>query len=330
MRRPESNIANPGSTLIKRLSRCCRAAVWAALCWQPAHLAAALASERPAYRLDQLAAQLGDAPQALRADLARIVLSEMAAGYAAEAAHARREIQRGHTDRDLRRWAGAVEGLARELAARAQAVTDSTPIRATLNRDNSVTLLVDGQPVAVSGPRIDDQAGLEWRVMERFCDLHPCDTLITQFADTAPPAPAAEPALHWSFGGETGPLCSSRDGLEFRFHTSDDLRRKREACSRVVGELQTLIAELQRYKANGPRLDWDALAIHTLPARDRQRVELSKAGDSIQVYLPALAAAPDLLTLLRPWLVAKVNGLPPPQVVIDAETLLPPLGFLGQ
>ena len=50
----------------------------------------------------------------------------------------------------------------------------------------------------------------------------------------------------------------------------------------------------------------------------------------MQAYLPALAAAPELLTLLRPWLVAKVNGLAPPQVIIDAETLLPPLGFLGQ
>jgi hypothetical protein len=254
----------------------------------------------------------------------------MAAAYAAEATHARREIQRGSADPDLRRWAAAVDGVARELAALAETVTDSTSIRATLNRDNSVTLLVDGRPVEVNGPRIDDQAGLERRVIERFCNLHPCDTFIARPPDKEPPALAAGTAPHWSFGGATGPLCSTSDGLEFRFRNSDDLRRKREACSRVVGELQRLIAEIQHYKANGPLLDWDALAIHTLPAGDQQRVELSKVGDSIQAHLPALAAAPDLLTLLRPWLVAKVNGLAPPQVVIDAETLLPPLGFLGQ
>jgi hypothetical protein len=332
MRRSESKVVSPDPTIVKRLAGYFRVAVWVVLCWQPAHLCAApaaLARERPTYRLDQLAVQLGDSPQALRADLARIVLSEMAAGYAAEAAHARREIQHGSTDRDLRRWAAAVEGLAHELAASAETVTDTTPVRATLDRDNSVTLLVDGQPVTVTGPRIDNQADLEWRIMQRFCDLHPCDTLIEQFAETAPPAPAAKHAPHWSFGAQTGPRCTS-DGLEFRFRNTDDLRRKREACSRVVGELYTLIAEIQRYKANGPLLDWNALAIHTLPARDRQQVELSKGGDSIQAYLPALAAEPDLLTLVRPWLVAKVNGLAPPQIVIDAETLLPPLGFLGQ
>lgn len=308
-------------------------AVWVVLCWLPPYptaVRAAATGEPPGYRLEQLAAQLGEAPQALRADLARIVLSEMAAAYAAEATHARREIQRGSADPDLRRWAAAVDGVARELAALAETVTDSTSIRATLNRDNSVTLLVDGRPVEVNGPRIDDQAGLERRVIERFCNLHPCDTFIARPPDKEPPALAAGTAPHWSFGGATGPLCSTSDGLEFRFRNSDDLRRKREACSRVVGELQRLIAEIQHYKANGPLLDWDALAIHTLPAGDQQRVELSKAGDSIQAHLPALAAAPDLLTLLRPWLVAKVNGLAPPQVVIDAETLLPPLGFLGQ
>ncbi len=333
MRRAESEVAGPGSTIIKRLAGHLRVAVLVVLCWQSHQLTAApaaLARERPAYRLDQLAAQLSDAPQALRVDLARIVLSEMAAGYAAEAARARRELQHGSSDRDLRRWAAAVEGLARDLATSAETVTDSTPIRATLNPDNSVTLLMDGQPFAVNGPRLDDQAGLEWRIMERFCDLHPCAALIEQFAETIPPEPAAGPAPHWSFGSESGPLCSSDDGLEFRFRNSDDLRRKREACRRVVGELQTLVAEIQRYKSNGPLPDWDALTIHTLPAGDLQRVELSNAGDSIQAYLPALAAAPDLLTLLRPWLVAKVNGLAPPRVVIDAETLLPPLGFLGQ
>jgi hypothetical protein len=307
--------------------------VWVALCWlplQPTAVGSAPPGEPSGYRLEQLATQLGAAPEALRADLARIVLSELAAANAAEAAHARREIQRGDAAPDLRRWAAAVDGLARELAALAETVTDSTPIRATLNRDNTVTLLVDSRPVEVNSPRIDDQGGLERRVIERFCGLHPCDHFIAPLPDKEPPAPAAGTAPHWSFGGETGPLCSSNDGLEFRFRNTDDLRRKREACSRVVGELQTLIAEIQRYKANGPTLDWDALAIHTLPAGDQQRVELSKAGDSIQAYLPALAAAPDLLTLLRPWLVAKVNGLAPPQVVIDAETLLPALGFLGQ
>jgi hypothetical protein len=325
-------VASTSSTIITRLAKCCRADVWVLLCCLSPHIAAApttLAGERPAYRLDRLAAQLDDAPQVLRADLARIVLSEMAAAYAAEAARARLEIRRGSADPDLRRWAAAVDGLAREMAARAQSVTDSMPIRATLNRNNSVTLLVDGQPVPVSGPRVDDQADLEWRVIERLCSLHACDSFIGRLPDKELPAPAAGNAPHWSFGGETGPLCSG-EGLEFRFRNTDDLRRKREACSRVVGELYTLIAEIQQYQAGGAALEWDALAIRTLPAGDRQRIELSKAGDSIQAYLPTLAATPDLLTLVRPWLVAKVNGLAPPQVLIDAEALLPPLGFLGQ
>jgi hypothetical protein len=284
----------------------------------------------PGYRLEQLAAQLGDAPQELRADLARVVLSEMAAIYAAEAQQARRDARPRDADPDLRRWSAAVERLAQDLAALGDSVTDSTPIQATVNRDNSVMLLLDGRPVEIDGPRIDDQAGLERRVMERFCSLHPCDSLLSETLAREPIALAPETMPHWSFGGETGPVCSTGDGLELHFRSSDDLRRKREACTRVVTELNTLVAEIQRYPGVGAQLDWDALTIDALPGADRHRVVLSTAGDYFQAYLPALAATPDLMALVRPWLMAKVNGLEPQQVVIDAETLLPALGFLGQ
>lgn len=322
------------STVNAGLRRFRYALLAVALCWlhyPPGASAAAVPGwPAPGYRLEQLAGQLIDEPQALRADLARVVVSEMVAAYAAEAEYGRREAQQGRGEPDLRRWSAAVERLARELAALGETITDTTPIQTTVNRDNSLTLLVDGHPVEVNAPRIDDQAGLERRVIERFCSLYPCDTFIAEPMVREPPALAAGAMPHWSFGAQTGPVCSTGDGLEFRFRNSDDLRRKREACSRVVAELNTLIAEIRRYQVSGPGLDWDALAIHTLPAGDQQRVELNRTGDYFQAYLPALSAAPDLVALLRPWLVAKANGLEPQRVVIDAETLLAPLGFLGQ
>lgn len=327
-------MSEASSTVAGRLPGYWRGLVFIALCWLHGHPAAARAAEPgepgPGYRLEQLAAQLSDAPLELRADLARVVLSEMAAAYSAEAQRARREASRGDADPDLRRWSAAVERLARELAGRAQAVTDTTPVSATVNRDNSLTLLVDGRPVEVNGPRIDEQADLERRVIERFCKLYPCDAYIAQPQAQELALPDPGPLPHWSFGAQAGPVCSTADGLKFHFATNDDLQRKREACKRVVAELHALIAEIRNYRAGGPGLDWDALAIWTLPAADRHRVTLNKVGDSIQAYLPALAAAPDLLALLRPWLIANVNGLEPPLMVIDADTLLPAVGFLGQ
>lgn len=283
-----------------------------------------------ALRLDQLAAQLETEPAGLRAELARIVLNEMAAAYAAEAARARGDMRRSNAAADLRRWAAAVDGLAGELAALAGTVTEVTPVQATVNRDGSVTLLVDGRPVEVNGPRIADQAALERRIIEQFCSLYSCDSGGTRNAPAQSVTVPAGRTPHWSFGADAGPLCSTDDGLQFRFHNTDDLRRKREACSRVVAELERLIAAIQEYQAAGGIPDWEALSIHSLPGGDLQRVGLGVAGDFVEAYLPALAAAPDLLDLLRPWLITRVNALEPQPLVIDAETLLPPTGFLGQ
>ena len=97
----------------------------------------------------------------------------------------------------------------------------------------------------------------------------------------------------------------------------------------MVAELDRLISEIRQHQATGRITDWDALAIRTLPGGDLQRVELNAAGDYVETYLPVLAAAPDLLALLRPWLIGKVNALDPQPLLIDAESLLPPTGFLG-
>ncbi len=303
------------------------------LCCLPSSPVAALepgvANPTPGYGLDQLALGLGDAPQAVRAELAHAALDELAAAYAAEAKRARRE-RRHAKNPDLLRWAVAVENLAAELATLAGSVTGATPVRVSLGPDNSVNLVVDGTPVEVNGPRPQDQAALERRVIERFCRLNDCERWISAPAPLQPPPLSVEATTRWSFSETTGPVCSSYGGLEFRFDNATDLSRKREACARVVAELNILATEIARHKERGLRVDWDALALHTLPGGDRQRVALNRDGDAFQAYLPGLAAAPKLVDLLKPWLIARVNGLQHQLVVDDAETLLPAVGFLGQ
>ena len=222
-----------------------------------------------------------------------------------------------------------MEDLARELAALAGALHDMTPVRVGLAPDNSVNLVVGNTPVELSGPRPQDQAALERRVIEHFCALNDCQRWIEAPPPRAgPPGAAATPS--WSFSEAAGPVCSSDDGLEFHFDTAKDLRRKREACARVITELRTLAAEIQRHKQRGLFVDWDALALHRLPGGDQHRVQLNRDGDAFQAYLPSLAAAPHLLVQLRPWLMARVNGLQQRLVIDNAEALLPPVGFFGQ
>jgi hypothetical protein len=276
--------------------------------------------------INRLAATLVDSPEAMRADFAVAAIAEMVVDYNEEAARARREA-RGHAkDRDLGRWAVAVDAYAAELTAIANSVTPATPVRVTVGAGNSISLDIDGKPVLVSSPRVREQSAFEQRVLDRFCNLYPCDDLIAEYH---PPQPAVTPTdteTYWSFSQQAGPACSTGDGLEFQFQDMTDIGRKREACGLIVKELNALAAALVWNLSNGNRIDWNRLAIHELPGEEEQQVELAGDGSSIRLSLPALAATTRLFELVRPWLAAKVGGQPSYRlVVINADSLMAPL-----
>ena len=63
----------------------------------------------PAYRLNDLAVAIADKHVALRVDLARIALSELATIYDEEASRARRDVQQKNNKPGLWRWSRAVQ-----------------------------------------------------------------------------------------------------------------------------------------------------------------------------------------------------------------------------
>jgi len=283
----------------------------------------------PVYRLNSLAANLADGPAPLLADLARVALEEMVTAYDEEATRARRDRRHRAQRGELWRWATAVEKLAADYAALAQTILPDTPIEISIGPDNGLYLIVDGRPVAVSSPRLREQAAFEQRIIARFCELDLCDDLLDEPAASSPPAYV--PALgadttRWSFSQQAGPVCGTDDGLEFQFLNMENLGPKREACTRVVGELNTLAAAIALQVAGGIRVDWNALAIGRGAQAEEQTVILNGEGDFLRLALPALAERGALLAIVRPWLAAKVSGQRYPLVVLNAGQLLAPPG----
>jgi hypothetical protein len=276
--------------------------------------------------IHRLAAALIDAPEAMRADFAVAAIAEMVADYNEEADRARREARSHAKDRDLGRWAVAVDAYAAELTAIANNVTPATPVRVAVGADNGISLDIDGKPVLVSSPRVSEQSAFERRVLDRFCNLYPCDDLSAEYRPPQPVAATTDTETYWSFSQQAGPACSTGDGLEFQFQDMTDLGQKRAACERIVTELNTLAAALAWNLSNGTRIDWNRLAIHALPGEEEHQVELAGDGSTIRLPLPALAATTKLFELVRPWLAAKVGGQPSYRlVVINADSLMAPL-----
>lgn len=276
----------------------------------------------PASGLNRLAMRIADEPAPLRSDLARIALTELAAVYADEAARARQDMRRRAQLRELSTWVAAVEALATEYATLADSLTPGTPVQIIIGTGNNLHLIVDGRPVTVNNPRMREQAAFAQRIITHFCALNRCEDLLDDPEITAPTPMVSGSAIpQWEFSQDTGPVCSTADGLEFQFMNADNLRQKREVCARIVGELDMLAAALTRDIASGHRVDWSRLAIHPVPDGYEQ-VTLNGEGDYLRLPLPALAARTELFSLLRPWLAAKVKDTPYTFVVLHAERRL--------
>ncbi len=281
----------------------------------------------PTTRLNALAMAVADEHVMLRVDLARIALSELAAIYDEEAERARRDMRHKAKKPGLWRWSAAVKDLAADYATLAESITMTTPIKVSIGAGNSLYLAIDGRMVAVSSPRMNDQAAFEQRVIEQFCNLNRCEDLLDN-PDIAVAAPAPERSGHtrWSFSQGAGPVCETADGLQFQFRNMDNLGRKRDVCARAAGELNALASAIARDMAAGVRIDWNRLEISPLADGD-ELVTLNREGDYLRLPLPTLAERPELFIIVRPWLAAKAQGTPYSLVVLHAGKLLGTPGF---
>ena len=273
--------------------------------------------------IHRFAARLQDAPEPLRAEFALAALSELVLVYGREAERARAEIGRGRADQDLPRWSRAVEGLVADLQRLVDGLSPETAVSVSTLYPDTVYLIVDGNPVLLTGPRKGENASLEQRVLERFCSRNDCSDLMEE-EERARPAPPAAPVASplWRFGDAGGPVCASGDGLELQFQTAFDLNEKREACARIVAELNALAAALQRETGRGTRVDWNRLAIRPAADADVQHIALNADGDYLLLPAPSLEQSPELFRLVLPWLAAKVAGKRYNLVVLNTERLL--------
>jgi len=288
-------------------------------------VAAAADIESPLSRLNRIALAISKEAEPLRADFARIAISEMTSAYTVEADRARQDAHGSKHPRDLVRWAGAVDAYAAELVAVGDTLTPETVVDVSVGHDNSVYLNIGGTPVVVGTPRAREQSEFEQHIIERFCAAYRCDDFVADFEPAAVPAWVRGQPPSWSFSQYAGPACSTADGLELQFRTMQDLRRKRDICTRLVAELYQLLAALETETGAGVRTDWNRLEVRGNPNAEQQLVVLNGSGDTLQLALPDLAAVPDFLRRSLPWLAARVKGESYHLVLLNADSLVAPL-----
>jgi len=263
---------------------------------------------------------LQDSPPEERADFAAAALAELTAVYLAEADLARTQAaeQEIAARGKLLAWSQAVDQYANQLLVVLDDVEQGFPVSLRPGSQGPVTATVADRAVILGHPRADQQTAYELRVLTDFCDKHNCERMTVNADEPEPiPASAMRVTTLWTFT-EGGPVCSS-DGIEVRFHSSQNLPILRGLCEELVKELAALSTDLAWQIRHGVAIDWDGLVISATPQRPEHLVRLNGAGDSILASLPLLYESTDLLSDVVPWLNARSTGSIPASIRLDAD-----------
>lgn len=256
-----------------------------------------------------------------KSQFAVTALTEMAVALSVETDLARQQAST-LSDRGLTRWIVSVERYIDELLRLAQSVEIDTPVKLLTGPEGHLFLLLKGQSIMVSAPRMELQSSFEQRVVQQFCSQFPCERAMERNAATtglnrvsvgAPP--------RWSFSAD-GPSCNSDDGLVLQFESMADLPAKREMCLQLVNELRSLASELAHLQGRGVLVNWAGLAVHSIPGSDEHQIDINTGGEALRLPLGALAANPGLLELVQPWLHARAANKPYTLVLAISEALV--------
>lgn len=261
---------------------------------------------------------------AAKSQFAVTALTEMALALSVEADLARSQLASPGSDPGLSRWVISVERYIDELLRLAQSIAIDTPIKLMTGPEGHLFLLLRGQSIVVSAPRMELQSSFEQRVVQQFCSQYPCEralerasgrAMVTRAGIGAPP--------RWSFSAD-GPSCNSDDGLVLEFESMANLTDKRELCLQLVGELRSIAAGIERLQADGVMVNWSRLAVHGIPGSEEHQLDVNAGGEALRLSLPTLAAHPELLQEVQPWLHARAAKQPHTLVLAVPEALLAP------
>lgn len=236
-----------------------------------------------------LALRLSRADPASQWAFASLTLDALLDAYRRELQLVAAEQQGRPADpRKLERWRRGTQDMVRRLEALRHALGSGAALGLHVDARHRVTLLVGGQPIPVSGPRIEIEPEIERQVVERFCAANDC---------SAPDAPAPQDDVAPTTAAQGLWVLSQGEGAVYemvgqwrcRFSSLADRERKATTCQQAVDELKAFAGALEQARAQGYRIEWDRLEPPVRAGGQEMQVVLNADGAFVRLSLPLLA-----------------------------------------
>lgn len=259
--------------------------------------------------LVQVVRALHDEPPARHADFAALTLEALTDAYREELVRSAPERGRGGGGEPrLARWRGAMEMEVHRLQRLRLALETTSDVRVRSDRQGQVLLLVAGEPLLVSWPRVSGQADREAELVARFCAFHSCPDTDEAGAPRGV-VRAASVRGAWGMSQWDGPGWVSASGVRCAFADLRDRESREARCRALAADLETLAQVLAEVRDEGGRIEWQALRVEDEPGGGPQRVSVNERGDYLLLNLGALARENVDWHAVRRWLERRVGGV---------------------
>ncbi|TNF97649.1 MAG: hypothetical protein EP297_10285, partial [Gammaproteobacteria bacterium] len=169
------------------------------------------------------------------------------------------------------------------------------PFALHINHAYRVMIIVDGQPVLISGPRLDrKKTDLEDMIIDSFCVVNDCSWIIIPEMDEVEDKTdqtSLKSSLRgtWLFEEGSLPRYKIDDNLLFEFNEISDRQTKAEFCHFMANELFKLSDVLQTVIGNGDTVDWSLLKASQPHLASGKNVLLNIGKEYLQLELPLLS-----------------------------------------
>ncbi len=237
---------------------------------------------------------------------AKVALKEMALTYEEEAEKSSNELPEDIDDRrKLHRWSNSTLDYARHLHTVSDSITELSSIVIDTDVNGELLIIVDKQPFFIISPSIHDPETLDQRIIDTICQNRECNLELLKLKEEEDTVTVVIEA-DWQLSDRSRPEYVTGDGLHFIFNDIENRVNKQNACLKIIKELKLVTDLLSQANEDGMYIDWEYIKVQKVGDKDRFKLVMNRAGESILIEARELAKLPDFTQSLSPWLKARV------------------------
>lgn len=239
-------------------------------------------------------------------DFAKIALQEMAIANEDEAIKSNDEILDNPDNRKkLYRWTHSTLEYAKYLHIVSDSINELTPLEINTDSNGELLIIIDNQPFFIISPSLHDPEMLDQKIIDAVCQTRDCQLDLIGFEEE-PDTKTIVIEADWQLNDRSRPEYVTVDGLHFIFNDIKNRSDKQNACLKIIKELQLVTDLLTQAHEDGLYIDWEYINVLQVGDKERYKLVMNRAGESILIEAVELAKLPELAELVSPWLKAKV------------------------